>query len=184
MDEHFYIEVNGRRTYQDGEGKPPIFVQAIIDDECMSDIDFFHIVDGYLDWENQGNDDLVIKPLIEFLKTWGDKLIFAFDDRMSKLLYDLDTKAIVDKAYKSKDYFSEDDFLYTRCVALVNGKPFYNGVRNGKRKLNIDLEFEAILYVPAKAWALLHDKTEDEYYDVHSTPVSYETYSNIEGWNK
>ena len=83
---------------------------------------------------------------------------------------------------KDDEYMSPDMFLYNRCVALINSKSFYNQVHNGKRKLNKDCEFEIILYVPARAWAKLHNKDEDEYYACHETPVCVETYSNEAGW--
>lgn len=170
-----------KKFYKDGPGKPPIFIQAIIDNKEMSAIDFFHITDMYLNWDAE-DDEAIVEPLIDFLAEWGDDLIYAFDDRMAQLLYDIDTKAVASKAYKDDEYMSPDMFLYNRCVALINSKPFYNQVHNGKRKLNKDCEFEIILYVPARAWAKLHNKDEDEYYACHETPVCVETYSNEVGW--
>lgn len=93
MQGHYYYEKDGKKIYLDGEEKPPIFVQAIIDNKQMSAIDFFQITDMYMNWEEEGNDELVLEPLINFLARWGDDLIFAFDDRMAQLLYDIDTKA-------------------------------------------------------------------------------------------
>lgn len=179
MQEHYYDEKNRKKIYSDGEGKPPIFVQAIIDNKQMSAIDFFHITDMYMNWDEEGDDELVLEPLVNFLARWGDDLIFAFDDRMAQLLYDIDTKAIATKAYKNED-ISSDMFLYNRCVALINSKSFYNQICNGKRKLDKDVEFESILYVPARAWANLHGCRTDEYN--HTTPVSYESFSNKNGW--
>lgn len=98
---------------------------------------------------------------------------------MAQLLYGIDTKAIAAKAYKN-EYILPDMFLYNRCVALINSKPFYNQICNGKRKLDKDMEFESILYVPSRAWANLHGCRIDEY--SHITPVSYETFSNKDGW--
>ena len=85
-------------------------------------------------------------------------------------------------ASKSKLVTSHEISNNNRCVALINSKSFYNQVHNGKRKLNKDCEFEIILYVPARAWAKLHNKDEDEYYACHETPVCVETYSNEAGW--
>ncbi|MDE6701720.1 MAG: DUF4240 domain-containing protein [Acetatifactor sp.] len=169
-----------RKYYTAGEGKPPIFVQAIIDNKRMSAVDFFHITDAYLDWDKAGNDAAVLEPLIIFLSKWGDELIFAFDDMMAELLYSLDTKKIARDIYKDAD-FSGDDFLYTRCVALVNSKRFYNDVVKGRRKMKANLGFEAILYVPGLAWARLHDRNSKDY--PHVTEFCYETMSNAEGWS-
>ncbi len=170
-----------RKYYMAGSGKPPIFVQAIIDNKKMSAIDFFHITDAYLDWDKAGDDDAVLEPLITFLSKWGDELIFAFDDMMAELLYSLDTKKIAHDVYKN-DHFSGDDFLYVRCTALVNSKRFYNDIVKGRRKMKGNLEFEAILYVPGLAWARLHNENPEDY--PHITEISYETMSNTEGWSE
>lgn len=177
--EHYYIERQGRRYYTAGPDKPPIFIQAIIDDRKMSAIDFFHITDAYLDWEKKGNSWEVLEPLVALLSTWGDELIFAFDDTMAELLYTLDTREIAHSIYKD-DIFSGDEFLEIRCVALVNSKSFYNAVIKGRKKLNRDLGFSIILAVPEAAWARRHGKEPSEY--PHVTPYCYETRSNAEGW--
>lgn len=170
-----------RKYYFAGPEKPPIFVQAIIDNKRMSPVDFFHITDAYLDWDKAGDDDAVLEPLIAFLSRWGDELIFAFDDTMAELLYSLDTRKIARDIYKDA-CFSGDEFLYIRCVALVNSKRFYNDIVKGRRKLKGDLEFEAILYVPGRAWARLHGKDSKDY--PHVTEFCYETMSNAGGWSE
>ena len=77
-----------RKYYTGGEGKPPIWIQPIIESGKMYDLDFFHFTD-MLDWSKEG--DEVLEPLIVFLAEWGDNVIFAFDDKMAELLYSLDT---------------------------------------------------------------------------------------------
>lgn len=168
-----------RKYYSAGPEKPPIFVQAIIDNKKMFPVDFFHITDAYLDWDKAGDDDAVLEPLIAFLSKWGDELIFAFDDMMAELLYSLDTKKIAQDIYRDS-CFSGDEFLYIRCTALVNSKRFYNDIVKGRRKLKGDLEFEAILYVPGLAWARRHGGDPRDY--PHATKFCYETMSNVEGW--
>ncbi len=173
-----------RKYYSVGPGKPPVFIQAILYEKKMSAIDFFHFTDTYLNWDRKGDDFAVIEPLIILLATWGDDLIFAFHDTMAELLYSLDTRKIAQDAYKGKDinYISGDEFLYIRCAALINSKRFYNDIVNGRKKLKGNLEFEAILSVPALAWARFHAKSENEYQ--HTTKYSYETMSNIEAWKE
>ncbi len=182
MDVHYYVVEDGKRVYYPGPGKPPIYIQAIFDNCSMPEMNFFFILGECLDWTKQGDDEQVIKPLVEFLAQYGDRIIFAFDDRMAQLLYELDTEAIAKKSMGKKGIFSVDGFLYARCAALVNGRGYYNEIKKGKRRLNPDLWFEALLYVPAKAWALLHGTTVEAYSKAHRTMVSYETYSNREGW--
>ena len=71
--------------------------------------------------------------------------------------------------------FSVEDFLYARCVALVNGESTYQAVLNGTQKLRWDIEFRPILYVPAKAWARLHNKSRYDY----PHKYSYEVFDSI-----
>lgn len=170
-----------RKYYYAGPGKPPIFIQAIIDKKKMSAIDFFYLTDAYLDWEKQGDDLAVLEPLITLLAKWGDELIFAFDDMMAELLYSLDTRKIAQAIYKGEE-FSADEFLYIRCVALINSKPFYNDIINGRKKLKRNLDFEPILCVPAFAWERRHGKAASEY--PYTTKFCYETMSNREGWKE
>ena len=52
---------------------------------------------------------------------------------------------------------------------------------DGGREKNVwSMEFESLLYVPQKAWALKHSCSAEDY--PHSSPLSYETGSNKEGW--
>ena len=45
-----------------------------------------------------------------------------------------------------------------------------------------DMEFESLLYVPEKAWALKHQSSAEEY--PHISSLSYETGSNKKADNK
>ena len=52
------------------------------------------------DWDNEGDDDKVLKPVIEYLSTQSDDTIFEFDNLMSELLYNLDTKKLMEECEK------------------------------------------------------------------------------------
>lgn len=47
------------------ERKLPTFIQKIIEEKKMSDIEFLHFTD-MLDWSKQGDDMVVLKPLIRY----------------------------------------------------------------------------------------------------------------------
>lgn len=145
----------------------------------IHDKDFFNLTDR-LDWSKQGDDDEVLKPLTDHLSQCSDEVIFAFEDKMAELLYKLDTPEIAKRTYGTLDYFSDDDFLYVRCIALINGRAYYNKILNGRENLDEDSEFEAILYAPAKAWARKYGKDIDEY--PHIPNPDYETGSNTAAW--
>ena len=129
------------------------------------------------DWDNEGDDDKVLKPVIEYLSRQSDDVLFEFDDLMTELLYDLDTRKLAQQCRKAYPLMNDDTFLYSRCVALINGPAYYEKVRQGKEKGVWKLEFESLLYVPQRAWDLKH---QTEY--PHVSPLSYETGSNKDGW--
>lgn len=133
-----------------------------------------------LDWDKEGNDELVLTPVIQYLSQHSDEEIFAFEDIMTQLLYDIDSKKIAEGLYEDTKYISADIFLYQRCVAIVNGQGYYNSILYGGRKLDPNLEFEAILYVPKAAWANKHNQDLRDH--PHITKLSYETGSNKTLW--
>lgn len=132
------------------------------------------------DWNSEGDDDKVLEPVIKYLSKQNDDVIFEFDDLMSELLYHLDTKEFADQCQKEDPQMCDDTFLYSRCVALINGRSYYEKVKQGKVKDLWNMEFEALLYVPEKAWALKHQSSAEDY--PHTAPFSYETGSNKDGW--
>lgn len=132
------------------------------------------------DWSYEGDDELVLMPVIRFLAQQEDNSIYRFHDLMSELLYHLDTKKLAAQCQKIDPYMSDDTFLYSRCIALINGPEYYEQAKNGQQKNMWEMEFESLLYIPQKAWALKHQKTIDEY--PHFPPLSYETGSNKNGW--
>lgn len=143
---------------------------------------FFELIMTVCDWDASGDDDKVLKPLIRHLARQSDEIIFAFDDMMAELLYALDTRKNYKIARRCRRFIFDDRFLYSRCVALINGEEYYQKVKSQMVTSLWQKEFEAILYVPALAWAKKHRKTMDEY--PHVTPKSYETKSNLEGWKR
>ena len=132
------------------------------------------------DWTKEGDDDGVRRPVTEYLARQEDEKIFLFDDQMTELLYRLDTRAFADACQKVDPMMSDDTFLYSRCVALINGPVYYDKVLRGKEKSLWELEFEALLYLPQRAWALKYRRDEEEYH--HIAPLSFETGSNRAGW--
>lgn len=130
------------------------------------------------DWEKD-SDEEILKPLTDFLSQQSDEEIFSFDDIMSELLYNIDTRKNFKIACKAYTH-SDDTFLYSRCVALINGADYYEKVLSGRKKDLWTMEFEAILYVSSEAWAKKHNKAVSEY--PHLAEFSYETGSNTDKW--
>ena len=142
--------------------------------------EFFWNTMELCDWTKEGDDDKVLNPVIQYLSKQEDHLIFEFDDLMTELLYHLDTKKLAEQCEKVEPLMNDDTFLYSRCVALINGPAYYEKVKQGKENGVWSMEFEALLYVPQKAWALKHKSSVDEY--PHISALSYETGSNQSGW--
>ena len=135
-----------------------------------------------LDWSCTGDDGAVLAPAIEHLSCLHDKDIFDFEDILAKLLYDLDSREIALELYRSDKMISDDRFLYQRCVAVANGQGYYSSILYRGRKLDPDLDFEPLLYLPKSAWAKKHGKDVCEY--PHTPNPSYETGSNRALWKK
>lgn len=147
--------------------------------EIENKFDYFWSVMNLCDWEQEG-DDAVLSPVIEYLSQQDDDIIFKFEDLMSELLYNLDNELNYKLCEKSDKNTNDDIFLYSRCVALINGPEYYNKVLVGEEQSLWNMEFESILYVAMEAWALKYDADPLDF--PHIAPLSYETRSNESGW--
>jgi hypothetical protein len=134
------------------------------------------------DWKKLGDDDAVVKPAVDALASMSVTDIHRFEDIMAEKLYALDTEAharhIGEDSYAGEDeYFSVDEFLYARCVVVVNGPRYFAKVLANPKLMPKDSEFEALLYVAGTAY---RKKTGKEMR--HHSKRSYETFSNKRGW--
>lgn len=149
----------------------------------MSEKVFWALI-ARLDWDLTGDDDAVVAPVVTALAAMAVKDIYKFDDLLAEKLYTLDTREICRGTYRGEhdpddgdDYISADDFLYARCVIVANGKQSFDAALKRPMEVPQGLEFESLLYVAATAY---QDKTGNEYN--HSTPRSWESFSNAKGW--
>ena len=145
----------------------------------FAETDFWDAIDR-LDWSQEQDDEKVVEPLIAFLAAGPIAHIYRFSDLLAEKLWHLDTsahaKVFLDDPEEA-GYLSVDDFLYTRCAVVANGRAYYENVLNNPAQMPADLTFEPLLYVALKAYKR---KTGKDF-----TPVcafNYETYSNKEGW--
>jgi hypothetical protein len=143
----------------------------------MRESRFWSLLDA-LDWRRQGNDEKIIEPVVRALATASVREIKGFEERMAYCLFKLDTRKHARRMTKrASDYLSPDDFLYTRCVCLVNGKKYYEDVLANPKRLPTDLEFESLLGIAALAY---ERKTGHEF--EYETGCSYESFSNVRAW--
>ncbi len=142
----------------------------------MERFQLFWDVMSQCDWTQEGDDELVLKPVISFLSHQEDEAIFQFSDQMSELLYRLDTCKMAEQCRKESGFLSDDGFLYSRCVALINGPDYYQKALRGGCPEMWNMEFEALLYAASTAWGIKHDREPSEF--PHVTAYNFETGSN------
>lgn len=135
-----------------------------------------------LDWSNEGDDDMVVEPVIAYLANQPLSHIYRFSDILAEKLWQLDTRAhaqfLLDDP-EEEGYLSVDDFLYTRCAVVANGPDFYYKVLNDPTQMPKDLTFEPLLYIAFNAY---NRKTGKRF--IAASAYNYETYSNKKGWEK
>jgi hypothetical protein len=137
-----------------------------------------------LDWDETGDDDAVLAPVVRALSSMPVEQIFGFDDLLAEKLYTLDTRDIARGVYRGQidpddgdQYISADDFLYSRCAILANGKESFEATLRSPLDVPQDLEFEVLLSAASTAYEA---KVGQQY--EHLTPLSWESFSNQAGW--
>lgn len=146
----------------------------------MSEDRFWELI-GMLNWDQEGNDEAVVAPVVEILSTSPFRDIYGFHDQLSEKLFRLDGQVfaaqIGEDAWHPDRYFSVDNFLYARACAVANGRDFYLSVLADPARMPQDLTFEALIHVAGDAYK----KKTGAYFDY--IPVyNMETYSNEAGW--
>lgn len=170
-----------RKGYIEGKiENAPQYERPVWASMKMSDDVFWRII-GLLNWKKLGDDDAVIRPAVKALASMAIEDILRFEDILAEKLYALDTEAhakeIGEEAFRPGRYFSVDWFLYSRCVVVANGQELFESVVADPTQMPKDCEFEALLSISREAY---ESKTGNEF--DHLPPLSYETYSNREGW--
>lgn len=136
------------------------------------------------DWSQTGDDDAVMAGALQALAAMDREAIYRFEDILAEKLHALDTREHCRACYAGEldpddgdDYISADDFLYQRCVVVVNGREVYEAILKDPSQMPQGMEFEALLSLPSEAF---EEKTGEEY--DHVPPVSYESFENTAGW--
>lgn len=145
--------------------------------ELFSDEQFWEIIDA-LDW-SKNDSDAIMAPAIAQLAAMPVVAIYLFADKLSEKLYQLDTR-LHGEAYltnEGDDYLSVDDFLYVRCAVVAEGKAYYEQVLANPAEFPDEISFEPLLNLADKAYEMKLGRE----FDYHPA-ISYETYSNKEGW--
>ncbi len=141
--------------------------------------DFWDVIE-MLDWTQEDDDEKIVEPLIAFLADRPISHIYRFSDMLAEKLWRLDTyahaKVFLDDP-EEEGYLSVDDFLYTRCAVVANGKAYYEKILKNPQLTPPDLTFEPLLYIALKAYKR---KTGKNFTTVSA--YNYETYSNKKGW--
>lgn len=149
----------------------------------MNESQFWNIL-ALLEWEELGDDEAVVEPAVTALSRMTDEEICGFQEILAEKLYALDTEAharhIGEYSYKGPgEFFSVDEFLYTRCAVVANGEQVFDEILADPTEMPEDAEFEAVLSIAAEAYAR---KNGDEF--EYTTRTDYETFSNEAGWKQ
>jgi len=158
-----------------------IKVQEALDTTLMTDAVFWSIID-LLDWKKGKDIDAILAPAIDALMKLDVDLLYKFQDLLATKLYALDQQVFAEnigsRRYGGGNNFSVDTFLYARAAVVANGQKYYEAVLNDPMKMPKEFTFEPLLFIAA---TVFQQKTNQDW-DYLPTP-SYETYSNIKGWN-
>jgi hypothetical protein len=147
----------------------------------LGDDTFWSLID-LLDWTKQGNDQLIIAPLVEALAQLPISAIYRFADILSEKLFALDdirfARQIGRNAWIDEtSSFSVDDFLYARCCVVANGRKAFETVLANPAEMPKDLTFEELLRIAPTAYRKKTNKT------FNYLPLfNVETFSNQEAW--
>ena len=147
----------------------------------FTEIDFWDTLNR-LDWTKEEDDTKVVEPVVSFLAQQPLSHIYRFSDILSEKLWLLDTRAhaqvFLDDP-EEEGCLSVDDFLYTRCAIVSNGKEYYEKILVNPFLTPTDLTFEPLLYIALTAYK---QKTGKHF--TGTSAFNYETYSNKKGWVK
>lgn len=158
--------------------------------KTLTDKDFWEIIDS-IDHEYGGDSEAVLSSLVRHLKNCEDEYIFAFDDKLSELLYAIDGKKWADELFGNEP-FSEEKFLSARCAAVAAGMNHYSKVLGHREKLSGENIHEykgrwygitdGLITAAADAWTRKHLQEVDKY--PHKTKFSLKSHSNAEMWKE
>lgn len=134
-----------------------------------------------MDWDKEGDGNAVLAPATTQLATLPIRFILLFTDMLSQKLYHLDAQVfaahIGEYSFRDGYYFSVDDFLYTRCCVVANGRETYEAILQDPTQMPEEETFEPLLRLASDAY-LLKTGQRMEYVPVYNI----ETFSNKEGW--
>lgn len=167
-----------RRRYKDAHLEIIVHESGAV--QQMNEAQFWAII-ARLDWNQGEDDDAILAPAVETLQAYSVADIQRFHDILAGKLYALDTQAFAEQIgeyrYGGPRHFSVDTFLYIRACVVANGKAFYQNVLSNPAKMPKEYTFEALLYLAPAAFEQKTGETWD-----YVPKISYETFSNREGW--
>jgi len=178
LNEHFLDNIKEQYPNASLEIK----VKATTPKDALKEKEFWEII-HLLDWSDNQEDELVIKPAITALASRKMRHIYEFQDFLSEKLFLLDTKIHAQNVGENNyinetTYFSVDEFLYARCCVIANGEAAFKTVLQDPTKMPKDLTFEALLSIARKAYHLKIGKIL-----TYQPKFNIETFANKKGWS-
>lgn len=150
-------------------------------DELLTESNFWHII-SLLDWDQQ-TEESILEPAIIYLSQQETESIYQFQEILASKLFALDKKVYAENlgedAYRPGHPFSSDYFLYARACVVANGKEYFEEVLKDPKQMPQGYTFEPLLKLAKKAYK----RKTGLNFDYHPS-MSYETFSNPEGWEE
>jgi hypothetical protein len=150
--------------------------QPVSEARVMSEEKFWNLI-SLLDWNQTGNDDAVIEPVVRNLAAMQEAAIPAFYDLLSEKLFLLDGRSYAMHSIEVGSSISSDLFLYARCAVVANGRTLFESVLKKPESFPQNLYFEALLDIPHRAWLRKTGLHLD-----HTPCYIFETGFNPNGW--
>jgi hypothetical protein len=149
----------------------------------VDDATFWSVI-GQFDWDKTGDDNAVLRPALSTLSGMPPAEIAAFEQILAARLYALDTREHARWCYSGQsdpdngdDYISSDDFLYSRCVVVANGRAFFEDVLADPSKFPAGDEVRVTALPGRYAYGQRTGQPLDAGHD-----LSWESFSNTDGW--
>lgn len=136
-----------------GSAEVQITVKPMADSALLSEQEFWALI-ALLNWEEQGDDDAVLAPLIQALAQLPESKIYLFQERLAEQLHRLDARRFAEQYPNYPDAFSVDGFLYDRLCVVANGRAAYEAVLADPSLMPTELSFEPLLYAADQAYLL------------------------------
>lgn len=142
--------------------------------------EFWNIIDLIsVDALNREDQRRALKALVSCLELESVDKIRSFYNHLANVLYDLDTR---NHCEATREFQSDDSWLYLRCYVVARGYKYYHNVLTNSSAMPKEYRSgELLLHVAPEAWAKV-TKDEPSNFDVGCAEKGFGSFANQLGW--